>query len=152
MDGSLIARWEVTVQQLDDTGRAVAKQQVLLFDAVVICNGHFSEPQAPQDLPGQDVFPAGRQLHSHNYRRPEPFRGQTGMDSQHGGQPLHPAGHAASPLSTFRSQQVVPQGCCVSACAAVVLVGAASSGGDIAEELAGVGARWGPAKSYDRKC
>jgi len=28
-------------------------------------------------FPGQAVFP-GLQMHSHNYRKPEPFAGQTG--------------------------------------------------------------------------
>lgn len=44
------------------------------FAAVLICNGHYSEPHLPV-LPGQDRFP-GNLLHSHNYRRPEPFAGQ----------------------------------------------------------------------------
>ena len=46
------------------------------FDALVVCNGHYSEPRLPT-VPGQGAFP-GAQLHSHNYRRPERFRGQTG--------------------------------------------------------------------------
>jgi hypothetical protein len=42
-----------------------------LFDAVAVCNGHYSEPRLPA-LPGAQSFPA-RQLHSHNYREPGPF-------------------------------------------------------------------------------
>jgi hypothetical protein len=42
------------------------------FDAVVVCNGHFSEANLP-DVAGMEVFP-GQQLHSHNYRTNEPFR------------------------------------------------------------------------------
>lgn len=45
-----------------------------LFDAVAVCNGHFSEPLVPS-LPGLDGF-AGVALHSHNYRHPEPFAGK----------------------------------------------------------------------------
>ena len=45
------------------------------FDAVMVCNGHFSEPHLPW-VPGSDAFP-GSQLHSHSYRRPERFAGQT---------------------------------------------------------------------------
>lgn len=45
------------------------------FDAVVVCNGHYSAPRLPT-YEGQDSF-AGLQLHSHNYRRPDPFVGQT---------------------------------------------------------------------------
>ena len=41
------------------------------FDAVAVCNGHFSEPLVP-DLPGLATF-RGLALHSHNYRRPGPF-------------------------------------------------------------------------------
>ena len=43
------------------------------FDAVAVCNGHFSEPLLP-DLPGLGAF-RGLALHSHNYRRPQPFEG-----------------------------------------------------------------------------
>lgn len=50
------------------------KKEVQLFDALVVCNGHYSEPRTPE-LPGSGVFP-GYQIHSHNYRDPEPFRGQ----------------------------------------------------------------------------
>ena len=41
------------------------------FDAVAVCNGHFAEPLVP-DLPGLGTF-TGLALHSHNYRRPQPF-------------------------------------------------------------------------------
>ena len=43
------------------------------FDAVAVCNGHFSEPRVPA-LPGLDGF-AGTVLHSHNYRQPDAFEG-----------------------------------------------------------------------------
>jgi thioredoxin reductase len=41
------------------------------FDAVAVCNGHYSEPRVP-DLPGARDFP-GHLVHSHNYREPTPF-------------------------------------------------------------------------------
>ncbi len=44
------------------------------FDAVAVCNGHFSEPLVPA-LPGLEDF-RGEALHSHNYRQPEPFSGK----------------------------------------------------------------------------
>lgn len=44
------------------------------FDAVAVCNGHFSEPRVP-DLPGFADFP-GLALHSHNYRRPDDLAGR----------------------------------------------------------------------------
>ena len=47
------------------------------FDAVAVCNGHFSEPLVPT-LPGFPGFP-GMALHSHNYRRPDVFAGKRVM-------------------------------------------------------------------------
>ena len=44
------------------------------FDAVVICNGHYSEPRIATK-PGMDEFP-GLMMHSHNYREPKPFKGK----------------------------------------------------------------------------
>lgn len=43
------------------------------FDAVAVCNGHFTEPIVPA-IPGFESFP-GTALHSHNYRRPGAFAG-----------------------------------------------------------------------------
>uniref|UniRef100_A0A453NIA3 Flavin-containing monooxygenase n=1 Tax=Aegilops tauschii subsp. strangulata TaxID=200361 RepID=A0A453NIA3_AEGTS len=45
-----------------------------VFDAVVICNGHYSQPHFA-DVAGVDAWP-GKQLHSTSYRVPEPFHGQ----------------------------------------------------------------------------
>lgn len=45
------------------------------FDAVVVCNGHYSVPRRPH-LPGTERFP-GRIMHSHSYRENESFRGLT---------------------------------------------------------------------------
>ncbi|MCO5597719.1 hypothetical protein L7F22_051800 [Adiantum nelumboides] len=42
-----------------------------IFDAVVICNGHYFQPKLPS-IPGIEKWP-GTQLHSHNYRIPQPF-------------------------------------------------------------------------------
>ena len=44
------------------------------FEAVAVCNGHFSEPRMPE-LPGLRDF-AGVALHSHNYRRKDSFEGR----------------------------------------------------------------------------
>ncbi|KAK1305327.1 Flavin-containing monooxygenase FMO GS-OX5 [Acorus calamus] len=54
---------------------AEKKVVVEAFEAVVVCNGHYSEPMVA-DVPGIDKWP-GKQIHSHNYRVPEPFRDQT---------------------------------------------------------------------------
>ncbi|KAL5542626.1 hypothetical protein UlMin_010336 [Ulmus minor] len=45
-----------------------------IYDAVVVCNGHFTEPRIAE-IPGINAWP-GKQMHSHNYRVPEPFRDQ----------------------------------------------------------------------------
>ncbi|KAI7734507.1 hypothetical protein M8C21_004363, partial [Ambrosia artemisiifolia] len=42
------------------------------FDAVVVCNGHYTEPRIAY-MAGVDRWP-GKQIHSHNYRVPEPFQ------------------------------------------------------------------------------
>lgn len=46
-----------------------------VFDAVVVCSGHHTEPRVATDIPGIDKWPR-KQVHSHNYRVPEPFRDQ----------------------------------------------------------------------------
>lgn len=43
------------------------------YDAVVVCNGHYAKARVP-DFPGQAEWP-GRQMHSHNYRSPDAFKG-----------------------------------------------------------------------------
>ncbi|BAU00465.1 Flavin-containing monooxygenase FMO GS-OX-like 4 [Vigna angularis] len=43
-----------------------------IYDAVIVCNGHYVKPRLPH-IPGINVWP-GKQLHSHNYRRPEPYQ------------------------------------------------------------------------------
>lgn len=45
-----------------------------IFDAIVVCNGHYSQPRIAQ-IPGIETWP-GKQIHSHNFRVPEPFRDQ----------------------------------------------------------------------------
>lgn len=45
-----------------------------VFEAVVVCNGHHTEPRIAE-FPGLDAWP-GVQIHSHNYRTPEPFQNQ----------------------------------------------------------------------------
>ena len=44
-----------------------------VFDAVVVCNGHYSVPRRPA-LPGAARFP-GRVLHSHSYRENAAYAG-----------------------------------------------------------------------------
>lgn len=54
--------WEVTAETTQP------------FDAVMICNGHYSRPLVPR-LPGMKSFP-GLLMHSHNYRSPDRFAGK----------------------------------------------------------------------------
>jgi cation diffusion facilitator CzcD-associated flavoprotein CzcO len=46
-----------------------------VFDAVMVCNGHYSDPSSPV-IPGMESFP-GEVSHSHSYREPSRFKGQT---------------------------------------------------------------------------
>lgn len=66
-------RWNVEVVSRG-RGDEECVSTTVMYDAVVVCNGHYSKPRVPQ-WPGQDVFP-GKQMHSHNYRHPEPFSGK----------------------------------------------------------------------------
>jgi hypothetical protein len=76
-------RWVVQWQQLPPTpippatttaaAAAGGVTHTEQFDAVLVCNGHYSEPQLPQ-LPGAAGWP-GLLMHSHSYRSAEGFRG-----------------------------------------------------------------------------
>ncbi|XP_071701351.1 flavin-containing monooxygenase FMO GS-OX5-like [Rutidosis leptorrhynchoides] len=46
-----------------------------LFDVVVVCNGHNTEPRVANDALGIEKW-TRKQVHSHNYRVPEPYRDQ----------------------------------------------------------------------------
>jgi cation diffusion facilitator CzcD-associated flavoprotein CzcO len=59
-------KWEVTSKK---RGESLVDE---IYDAVVICNGHYSEPRIAQ-IHGIDSWP-GIQMHSHNYRVPDPFQ------------------------------------------------------------------------------
>ncbi|XP_020593960.1 flavin-containing monooxygenase FMO GS-OX-like 3 isoform X2 [Phalaenopsis equestris] len=63
--------WEVEWRQ---TTEATEARETELFEAVVVCNGHNSELRFA-DIPGIQKWP-GKQIHSHNYRIPEPFLDQ----------------------------------------------------------------------------
>ena len=64
------SQWAVTTTRADDDGDACRD----IFDAVVVANGHYSEPRVPK-FPGALAWP-GRQIHSHNYRTPDGFEGK----------------------------------------------------------------------------
>lgn len=46
-----------------------------VFDAVVVCNGHHTEPRVADDIPGIEEW-SRKQIHSHNYRVPDPYQDQ----------------------------------------------------------------------------
>lgn len=70
-------RFSSPVERVAPEGKAcwnVTAGTTEYFDAVMICNGHYSRPLVPR-LPGGDSFP-GLLMHSHNYRTPVGFAGQ----------------------------------------------------------------------------
>lgn len=62
-------KWSVTVRNL-----ASGNSESYNFDAVLICNGHYNTPIVPS-YEGHDLF-QGKQLHSHDYRKSETFKGE----------------------------------------------------------------------------
>ncbi|PWA74737.1 flavin monooxygenase-like, FAD/NAD(P)-binding domain protein [Artemisia annua] len=65
IDSKFVVEWR--------TLEAGSKEEV--FDAVVVCNGHHTEPRVADDIPGIEEW-SRVQEHSHNYRVPEPYRDQ----------------------------------------------------------------------------
>ncbi|KAI3741211.1 hypothetical protein L1987_58881 [Smallanthus sonchifolius] len=73
---------EVTRVELLDSGdefvvewKTSGVSSTEVFDAVVVCNGHNTQPRAALDIPGILEWPK-KQLHAHNYRVPDPFQDQ----------------------------------------------------------------------------
>ncbi|KAJ4841164.1 hypothetical protein Tsubulata_025050 [Turnera subulata] len=72
----------VTVEFLEDDKKWEVKTRRKIgpdlnnevYDAVVVCNGHYTEPRVAQ-IPGINLWP-GKQMHSHNYRSPEGYQDQ----------------------------------------------------------------------------
>lgn len=61
--------WEIIVRNLVED-----KYETMHFDCVLVCNGHYHTPAYPK-YDGSKEF-LGKQLHSHDYRCPEPFKGE----------------------------------------------------------------------------
>ncbi|XP_065077840.1 senecionine N-oxygenase-like isoform X2 [Ochlerotatus camptorhynchus] len=57
-------QWQVRVKDLKGN-----THETLIFDYVLVCNGHYFDPKIP-DYEGKDLF-KGVQLHSHQYRKPD---------------------------------------------------------------------------------
>ncbi|MCZ6675017.1 MAG: NAD(P)-binding domain-containing protein [Verrucomicrobia bacterium] len=51
-----------------------SKTEESLFDAAMVCNGHYSNPRVPE-ITGMETF-EGVLMHSHNYRTPDMFKGK----------------------------------------------------------------------------
>ncbi|KAG2443029.1 hypothetical protein HYH02_009444 [Chlamydomonas schloesseri] len=91
--------WSVTSERLASNGRASTSsaggsadgdigrdsgslaQEREMYDAVVVCNGHYAEPRLPDPDQVRGLLPPGhfpgQQLHSHNYREPAQWAGKT---------------------------------------------------------------------------
>lgn len=63
--------WQITYKTLTDPDVIPVTET---FDAVMVCNGHYSVPMIPS-IPGLDLF-RGKVTHSHDYRYPSEFEGQ----------------------------------------------------------------------------
>ena len=94
------------------------------FDAVVVCNGHFTEPRLPL-VKGSETYP-GKQMHAHNYRHPADFKDQVRRRLRHS------LGSFASDTWSSRSLTVSPVS------QIVLVVGGSYSGEDISREVASV--------------
>ncbi|XP_059651575.1 flavin-containing monooxygenase FMO GS-OX5-like [Cornus florida] len=72
-----VVRVELVELRIDEwivESRTSGLSSVDIFEAVVVCNGHHTEPRIA-NFPGIEKWP-GKQVHSHNYRVAEPFRNQ----------------------------------------------------------------------------
>lgn len=61
--------WEVIVRDLRNS-----KYETFNFDSVLVCNGHYHTPTIPK-FRGANIF-RGVQIHSHDYRHPDSFKGE----------------------------------------------------------------------------
>uniref|UniRef100_A0A2C9JSD5 Flavin-containing monooxygenase n=1 Tax=Biomphalaria glabrata TaxID=6526 RepID=A0A2C9JSD5_BIOGL len=60
-------QWELTTCDVVNK----IEHQPELFDAILVCNGHYADPLIP-DIPGKETY-SGQVYHSHDYRVPETF-------------------------------------------------------------------------------
>ncbi|XP_023139610.2 flavin-containing monooxygenase 5-like isoform X2 [Amphiprion ocellaris] len=69
-DFAASGQWEV------ETEKTEASRQMHVFDAVIVCTGHFTQPHLPlTDFPGIESF-QGRYFHSWDYRSAEGLEGK----------------------------------------------------------------------------
>ncbi|XP_019502413.1 PREDICTED: dimethylaniline monooxygenase [N-oxide-forming] 5-like [Hipposideros armiger] len=68
-DFSFTGQWDVVVESDE-------KQETLVFDGILVCSGHHTDPYLPlQSFPGIDKF-EGRYFHSREYKSPDGFLGK----------------------------------------------------------------------------
>jgi dimethylaniline monooxygenase (N-oxide forming) len=65
-DNTMEKKWKLRVRDLQ---KSISTEE--FFDAIMVCNGHYFQPSLPS-MKGREEF-EGQQIHSHDYRRPEPF-------------------------------------------------------------------------------
>ncbi|XAR70436.1 hypothetical protein NMG60_11027283 [Bertholletia excelsa] len=116
-------KWEV---RSENAGNQLEE----VYDAVVVCNGHYTEPRIAE-IPGIETWP-GKQIHSHNYRVPEPFHGQLlGQNWFHlHCMKFHAKNDKGMPIMDCGIQSLNIK--------VVILIGGSASAADISRELAGV--------------
>ncbi|XP_068176166.1 flavin-containing monooxygenase 5-like isoform X2 [Antennarius striatus] len=69
-DFSLSGQWDVVTTNRD------GEEESHIFDAVMVCTGHFTHPVFPlSDFPGHETF-SGKCLHSWEYKDADAFRGK----------------------------------------------------------------------------
>lgn len=67
-------KWKVLVKNLPQQ-----KMETIFFDYVFVCNGHYHTPRLP-NIRNLELF-EGKQLHSHDYRTPDHFKGRHSLIS-----------------------------------------------------------------------
>ncbi|CAN6306081.1 unnamed protein product [Urochloa humidicola] len=74
--GAGSVKWQVTSVRVEPGGGEAAAGVEEVFDAVVVASGHYWQPRLPS-IKGMEMEAwRRRQLHSHTYRTPDPFRGE----------------------------------------------------------------------------
>lgn len=63
------SQWEIIVRDLPNN-----TYNTYIFDGIFVCNGHYNTPAYPE-YPGCKTY-KGQQIHSHNYRCANPFKGE----------------------------------------------------------------------------
>jgi len=68
-------KWEVSIENLDESTGSRHHHEKLDFDAIMVCSGHYYVPNFPT-IPGLHEF-QGIKMHSRSYKEPELFAGKT---------------------------------------------------------------------------